>query len=68
MSKAVRMHLPYFMGVRYELTNQIEDTKELLDKLRNYNQKIFKVCILIHTYGRSNVYSRCDAPSTAEWH
>ena len=54
MSKAVRMHLPYFMGVRYELTNQIEDTKELLDKLRNFNQKIFKVCILIHTYGRSN--------------
>ena len=42
------------MGVRYELTNQIEDAEELLDNLHNYNQKIFKVCILIHTYGRNN--------------
>lgn len=54
MSKAVRMHLPAFMGVRYELTNQIDGAKELIDSLRNYDQKIFKVCILIHTYGRSN--------------
>lgn len=51
---AVRMNLPAYMGVRYELTNQIEDAEELLDNLHNYNQKIFKVCILIHTYGRNN--------------
>ena len=54
MVNAVRMNLPAYMGVRYELTNQIEDAEELLDNLHNYNQKIFKVCILIHTYGRNN--------------
>lgn len=54
MAKAHRMNLPYYMGVRYELTTQLEDTKELLDNLMNYNQKIFKVTILIHTYGKTN--------------
>lgn len=54
MQSAVRMNLPAYMGVRYELTSSIKETEELLENLQNHNQKLFKVCILIHTYGETN--------------
>ena len=54
MNKARRMNLPSYMGVRYELTNQVENTKELIDNLMQNNQKLFKVCVLVHTYGKTN--------------
>ncbi|MDY6006953.1 MAG: hypothetical protein SPJ00_02275, partial [Gemmiger sp.] len=47
MNKARRMNLPSYMGVRYELTNQVENTKELIDNLMQNNQKLFKVCVLV---------------------
>lgn len=51
MIKAAQQHLPAELGVRFEVQSAIEEAEELLDALQNRNQKMFKVAILVHTYG-----------------
>ncbi|MEG2037732.1 MAG: DUF87 domain-containing protein, partial [Ruthenibacterium sp.] len=51
MVKAVRQKLPPSMGIRYELSESITNAEKLLDDLMNHNQKLFKICVMVHTYG-----------------
>lgn len=53
MVKASRQGLPPEMGVRFELSHQITEATELLDKLQNRNQKLFKVSLLVQTYANT---------------
>lgn len=54
MVRAVRQKLPAAMGIRYELSENIKNAEDLLDELVNRNQKLFKVALMIHTYGSTN--------------
>lgn len=54
MVKAVRQRMPPVMGVRQELMGSIANAENLLDDLMNHNQKLFKLCVLVHTYGANN--------------
>ena len=54
MQRAVKQKLPAAMGVRYELSENIKNAEDLLDELVNRNQKLFKVALMIHTYGNTN--------------
>lgn len=54
MVRAVRQKLPASMGIRYELSENIKNAEDLLDELVNRNQKLFKVCLMVHTYGSTN--------------
>lgn len=54
MVKAVRQGLPAEMGVRFEVQSSLDAANELLDALQNRNQKMFKLCVMVHTYGDSN--------------
>lgn len=52
--KANKQGLPAELGVRFELQQDIENAKNLLDDLQNRNQKLFRVAIMVHTYGNTN--------------
>lgn len=54
MQRAVKQKLPAAMGIRYELSENIKNAEDLLDELVNRNQKLFKVALMIHTYGNTN--------------
>lgn len=54
MQRAVKQKLPAAMGIRYELSENIKNAEDLLDELVNCNQKLFKVALMIHTYGNTN--------------
>lgn len=54
MMKAVQQKLPAAMGVRYELTESITSAGKLLDDLTSRNQKLFRVCIMVHTSAETN--------------
>lgn len=54
MVRAVRQKLPAAMGIRYELSENIKNAEDLLDELVNRNQKLFKVCLMVHAYGNTN--------------
>lgn len=54
MQRAVKQKLPAAMGIRYELSENIKNAEDLLDELVNRNQKLFKVALMIHTYGNIN--------------
>lgn len=54
MQRAVKQKLPAAMGIRYELSENIKSAEDLLDELVNRNQKLFKVALMIHTYGNTN--------------
>lgn len=54
-AKAARKQgLPPEMGIRFELTRQIQEAEELLDKLQNRNQKLFRDTLLVYTYADTN--------------
>lgn len=53
-SKAAQQGLPASMGVRFELTRQIREAEDLLDKLQNRNQKLFRDTLLVYTYADTN--------------
>ena len=54
MQRAVKQKLPAAMGIRYELSENIKNAEDLLDELVNRNQKLFKVALMMHTYGNTN--------------
>lgn len=54
MTKAVRQGLPPQLGIRFEVQESIDQAQQLLDDLQNRNQKMFKVTILVHTFGMDN--------------
>lgn len=52
--KARERNMPASIAVSYDLKSKMHHTEQMMDDITTKNQKIFKVCILIHTYGDSN--------------
>lgn len=54
IAKARERNMPASIAVSYDLKSKMHHTEQMMDDITTRNQKIFKVCILIHTYGDSN--------------
>ena len=54
IAKARERNMPASIAVSYDLKSKMHHTEQMMDDITTKNQKIFKVCILIHTYGDSN--------------
>ena len=54
IAKARERNMPASIAVSYNLKSKMHHTEQMMDDITTKNQKIFKVCILIHTYGDSN--------------
>ena len=54
IAKARERNMPASIAVSYDLKTKMHHTEQMMDDITTKNQKIFKVCILIHTYGDSN--------------
>lgn len=54
IAKARERNMPASIAVSYDLKSKMHHTEQMMDDITTRNQKIFKVCILIHTYGGTN--------------
>lgn len=54
IAKARERNMPASIAVSYDLKSKMHHTEQMMDDITTKNQKIFKVCILIHTYGDSS--------------
>ena len=54
IAKARERNMPASIAVSYDLKSKMHHTEQMMDDITTKNQKIFKVCILIHSYGDSN--------------
>ena len=54
IAKARERNMPASIAVSYDLKSKMHHTEQMMDDITTKNQKIFKVCILIHTYGDTN--------------
>lgn len=54
IAKARERNMPASIAVSYDLKSKMHHTEQMMDDITTKNQKIFKVGILIHTYGDSN--------------
>lgn len=54
MPVAMERNMPASIAVSYDLKSKMHHTEQMMDDITTKSQKIFKVCILIHTYGDFN--------------
>lgn len=52
--QAAKQGIPSELGVRFELRGQIDEAEQLLDKLQNRNQRLFRTTLLVYTYADTN--------------